>query len=297
MASNRMKPSPKSLHVAAMLTAGLALGTLPQPALAEPVGPKDEGLSLTAQQETGSASWQREVSFPDWKGYVDDTLAMNSRCSFMGYHGQGRLRVSVSEGVTGFSLYVNGNRMDTSGLVAGGVFEVDISGVTIDGVNSLQVSNILPFGLDDAVTVSVPYPEVLAGVPEQEGISPESLAMVSDIISSDIDNGFCAAQLAIVRNGRLVYEGAWGRVNSYLPDGTPNAASPKVTSATLFDLASNTKMYTVNFALQKLVSDGAISLDAKIVDFLGKGFADDTILVHDADGNLPKASLAEIKAW
>ena len=28
------------------------------------------------------SEWQMKVSFPDWKGYPDDTLAMNCMCSF-----------------------------------------------------------------------------------------------------------------------------------------------------------------------------------------------------------------------
>lgn len=203
----------------------------------------------------------------------------------------------MKEGVTGFALYVNGTRIDTSHMAAGGTYQVDIASATVDGTNTLQVSNIEPFGLDDAVTVCIPYPEVLAGVPEREGISRASITKISDLIERDIEGGFTSAQLAVVRNGRVVFEGAWGRINSYLPDGTPNATSPRVTSSTLYDLTSNTKMYTVNYALQKLVSDGAIDLDARIVDFLGTGFADDTILAHDADGNPPTASLADIKRW
>lgn len=299
MTTPKLKRSTSKLGLcmAALVASGLALGTRLPTAYAEPLDSQDEGLALTAQQEAESSTWQKEVSFPDWRGYIDDTLAMNSRCAFLGYHDQGRLRVSVKDGVTGFALYVNGARTDTSKRAAGGVYEVDIADVALDGTNSLQVSNITPFALDDAVTVSIPYPEVLAGVPEREGISAQSLAMISDLIESDVEHGFAAAQLAIVRNGRLVYEGAWGRTNSYLSDGTPNTSSPRVTSTTLFELASNSKMYAVNYALQKLVSDGAVSLDARIADFLGREFVDDTVLAHDADGNLPKASLADIKRW
>ena len=83
--------------------------------------------------------------------------------------------------------------------------------------------------------------------------------------------------MAVVKNGRLVYQNAWGRVNAYLPDGTPNTASPAVTNDTLYDLASNSKMYTANYALQLLVTQGKIDLDSRIVDLLGQSFVDDTI--------------------
>ncbi|MBE7009772.1 MAG: hypothetical protein E7422_11815, partial [Ruminococcaceae bacterium] len=58
-----------------------------------------ELLELTVTQETElpARDWQKTASFPDWKGYTDNTLALNSTVSFYGYHGQGRLFVEVAE--------------------------------------------------------------------------------------------------------------------------------------------------------------------------------------------------------
>lgn len=121
--------------------------------------------------------------------------------------------------------------------------------------------------------------------------------MISDLISTDISHGFTSAQLAVIKNGRLVYENAWGKTNSYLPDGKDNESSPQVTTDTLYDLASLTKMFSVNYALQKLVTDDQISLDARIIDFLGTDFAEDTIIVPNEKGETPEADLDEIKKW
>ena len=60
-----------------------------------------------------NAGWQKKAVFPDAWGYADDTLAMNSMVSFHGYHGQGTLYLEIADGVTGFTLYVNGQRADT----------------------------------------------------------------------------------------------------------------------------------------------------------------------------------------
>ena len=92
-----------------------------------------------------------------------------------------------------------------------------------------------------------------------------------------MNNGFPSAQMAIVKNGKLVYQNAWGKVNSYNPDGTPKTDSPAVTNDTLYDLASNTKMYTANYALQYLVTQGKANLDSRLVDLLGSAFVEDTI--------------------
>ena len=244
----------------------------------------------------------RKVTFPDWKGYTDDTLAMNSMYSFYGYHGQGTLYVSVSEELESFRMYVNGYAVDTGSLNSGEIFEIDISSCARNGENTVQVSNIIPSDLKEAVTVYIPYPVVLEGTPEEEGIRPESLQLISDIIEADIENGFTSAQLSVIRNGRLVYENAWGRTNAYLPDGSPCTDSAPVTTDTLYDLASVTKMFTVNYALQKLVTDGEVSLDDRITSFLGDEFVTDTIQVMTDTKGEPKdpdqiPDLETVKRW
>ncbi len=256
--------------------------------------------TVTAGEKSFDPAMQ--VVFPDWKGKADDTLALNSMYSFIGYHGQGIIWLRISEKTDHFRMYVNGNAVETDGLTKGSYCPVDISSYTKNGENTLQISNISPSGLTEAVTVYIPYPEVLEGIPEEEGIHQEALTLISDLIQADIENGFPSAQLAVIRNGRLVYENAWGKTNSYLPDGTPCADSAAVTTDTLYDLASVTKMFSVNYALQKLVTDGEVSLDARITDFLGEEFASETIQVLTAPdgeekdpGALP--DLKTIKEW
>ena len=160
-----------------------------------------------------------------------------------------------------FKLYVNGNPIDISAMTGGRVFSVDISPVARNGENTLQVSNIVPAGLAEAVEVFIPYPEILEGDPAQEGVSTHTLSLISDLIETDIEYGFTSAQLAVIRNGRLIYNNAWGKTNSYLPDGSPCVDSSDVTTDTLYDLASVTKMFSVNYAFQKLLTDGQVDLD------------------------------------
>lgn len=219
--------------------------------------------------------WQAQPVFPDWAGYVDDTLALNSMFTFQHYSGQGTLYVAPEAGVASFALFVNNKPINTAQMAGGGVYAVDISGCTLNGDNTIQVSAVQPAG--KTVQVSIPYPVVIEGTPEQVGLDRDVLEALEQLIQSDVDNGFPSAQMAVVKNGRLVYQNAWGRVNAYLPDGTPNTASPAVTNDTLYDLASNSKMYTANYALQLLVTQGKIDLDSRIVDLLGQSFVDDTI--------------------
>ncbi|MBQ7155973.1 MAG: serine hydrolase [Synergistaceae bacterium] len=220
-------------------------------------------VAASDQASATSGELQRHVSFPDWRGYVDDTLALNSMISFKFWHGQGKIRVKVSPRIKSFRIFLNGRRLDTSSMQAGGTYEADISGCAVAGINTLQVSNIEPYGLKNAVEVFIPYPVIIDGSPEEEGIRPEALALIAEIISSDIAHGFPGAQLAVIRNGRLIFSGAWGKTD------TTNPNSPKVSRETLYDLASVSKVLTVNYAIQKMASDGLIDVDAKISDILG----------------------------
>ncbi len=255
----------------------------------------EEPLTISAVEELPEWEWQAQTVFPDRKGRVDDTLAMNSLLTFEGYHGQGKLYLSPSETVTSFRMYVNNREVDTSGAKAGTVYELDLKDAAINGLNTLQVSGIEPLTAKEAVRVWIPYPEVIPGDPKEEGIEEDSLSLVSDIVASDVESGFTAAQLAVVRNGRLVYENSWGKVNTYLPDGSKDTESPDVTNDTMFDLASVTKMFATNYALQKLVTDGKLSIDSHIVDFLGERFSEDTLDFAYKDAEDP--GLETMKEW
>ncbi|MBQ9550901.1 MAG: hypothetical protein IJU87_08815 [Lachnospiraceae bacterium] len=191
-------------------------------------------LAVTETESLPQSDWQASAAFPDRKDKIDDTLAMNSLLSFEGYHGQGKLYFSPSETVSHFRMYVNNREVETSALKGGRIYELDFADAAVNGLNTLQVSGIEPMTAKKAVQVWIPYPEIIPGSPEEEGISEESLSLISDIIETDVESGFTAAQLAVVRNGRLVYENSWGKTNSYLKDGKKNDSSPDVTNETMF---------------------------------------------------------------
>lgn len=261
-------------------TAGAASAAEPAAAAAEDTNslnlvPKKAASVKVTSRGSVSGGWQGEPVFPNWKGYTDDTLAMNHMYTFAGYAGQGTLCVEPEAGVTGFNLFVNNRQINTAAMAAGGVWNVDISGQTINGRNTIQVGGIRPRG--KKVTVRVGYPTVQEGSLQDVGIDRDALELLEQIIQADVNNGFPSAQMAIVKNGKLVYQNAWGKVNSYNPDGTPKTDSPAVTNDTLYDLASNTKMYTANYALQYLVTQGKANLDSRLVDLLGSAFVEDTI--------------------
>ena len=237
-----------------------------------------------------SRQWQLDVTFPDWKGSINTSFAVNNRIGFYSYAGQGVLYLQPDRNCGSFALYVNGARISTKNAVPGTAYKLNIASLTVNGLNSLQVSNIKA----GTVRVCVPYPTVKKGKPADVGLSQYALDTIDRIITSDIKNGFSSAQLAVVKDGRLVYENAWGNVQTYNKKGKPVSAAP-VTTDTLYDLASNTKMYSVNYAIQYLLTQGKIDLDTKIVDILGKAFSEKTIDIRY--NGYDHVSLKTNKAW
>ena len=269
----------KQIHkrlMAMLLTVALAI-SIAGPAAAEGA-PSGYGsnkvapiMNTVSQAELPDRDWQGTAAFPDWQNYVDDTLAMNSLYSFTMFSGQGELYVTPAAGATGFRLFVNNAEIDTAPMAAGKTWKVDISELALDGTNTVQVTNITPADLADAVTVHVPYPVVLPGAPADVGMDEDVVGLIGDFIEAEVKYGFSGAQLAVVKDGRLVISEAWGAANGYNPDGSRIQPGDEnyvpVTTDTLYDLASNTKMYSVNYAIQYLVDRQQIDLDAHITDF------------------------------
>lgn len=248
------------------------------------------------QEELPQGTWQADITFPDWQKSVDDTLALNSMYSFKGFKDQGVIYVEPSEDIAHFELFVNNKKISTDNIKAGETNKIDISDKTIDGINTLQITGISPNDKNSTVKVHIPYPTVLTGyAPEDVGIEPSVFDTISDIVISDINHGFTSAQMAVIKDGKLIYQNAWGKTDSYNQDGTANTTAPDVTNDTLYDLASNTKMYAVNYAIQYLVTHDKFNLDSKIVDIIGQKFADDTINITYKKGENP--SLEDNKKW
>jgi CubicO group peptidase (beta-lactamase class C family) len=75
------------------------------------------------------------------------------------------------------------------------------------------------------------------------------------------DSAFPGGQLAVVRNGVLIYNESFGNL-------TYDLASRPVTPSTLYDVASLTKVLATTTALMKLYDDGKYSLDDPVQKFL-----------------------------
>lgn len=255
-----------------------------------------KGSSVEAVGEH-SWGWQCELEFPDRQKEIDDTLVQNSLYTFDYFYGQGQLFVQVPECVKSFSLFVN-HELVNYNLESGKSYKIDFSKLAKNGKNILQVSSVR-FAEDEnaKIKVYIPYPNLIPGDLQKEGFDPDVLALISEIIQSDVEHGFPNAQLAIAKNGRLVYQNAWGWLNSYDKFGNPLPIEDrtKITNDTLFDVASCTKALAANFALEYLISNNQLSLDDKVADILGKEFYTKTLNIKYTRGT--KSSFAQNKKW
>ena len=242
--------------------------------------------------------WQCQLEFPDRQNSIDDTLSQNSLYTFDYFYGQGELFVQVPECVQSFFLFVNHEQVKEN-FTGGKTYRIDFLKFLKTGKNILQLSSVKFATSDNSekIKVFIPYPDLISGNAEEEGIDPDALALISEIIQSDVEHGFPSAQLALAKNGRLLYQNAWGFLTSYDRDGKaiPLSERQNITNDTLFDMASCTKALATNFALEYLVTNKQLSLDDKVADILGKDFYTKTINIKYKNGS--GVTLAQNKKW
>lgn len=116
------------------------------------------------------------------------------------------------------------------------------------------------------------YPVLTETTPDRAGFDTARLERMDQWISQQVAAGYPGVNLLIIKDGKIVYRKAWGEAKKY--DGSTLMAHPiPATTDTLYDLASNTKMYATNFALQKLMSEGRLHPDDLISAYI-PGFGD-----------------------
>ncbi len=256
---------------------------------------REESISVTVLSSLPKGQWQKEAIFPDRMPWIDDTLALNSQLYYQGYKDQGCIYLEISPFVKQVDIYVNSIKAD---LPSGERYLcLNTADVSRNGTNILQISSVTPEDLSDAIRVFIPYPEVIEGTLEEEGFRPETFELIGDIIESDIEYGFPSAQLAVISHGKLVYENTWGYLNRYSQNGEPLQDARKADNETMYDVASVTKLFAVNYALQKLLSEQKIRLSDKVADYLGPAFYEDVLdFTYQGGAQVPLETMQSWKA-
>ncbi|ECC1655478.1 hypothetical protein DTG75_23135 [Salmonella enterica subsp. salamae] len=78
--------------------------------------------------------------------------------------------------------------------------------------------------------------------------------------------------ILVIKDNHIALQKAWGYAKKH-EGSTPLADPIKATTNTMYDLASNTKMYATNFALQMLAYEGKISVNDLVSKYI-PGFSD-----------------------
>ena len=219
-------------------------------------------------------------------GQVDEVFPMqqrstrqlvNDRKRFKAYQGRGQIQLT-SQGAAQADIYVNGQHLNiTQPFAPDESYEYSLKRRTRDGMNTLRVDNILPQGSE--LKVTIPSPVLV----DNSASYQNRFKQVDDLIEQDVKNGFPGAVLLVMQNGEIIKRSAYGDARKYADGGELLPSPQKMRTDTLFDIASNTKMFATNLALMKLVSEGKLDVNAPIEQYMPdyQGGGRDTRLVRD----------------
>ena len=130
--------------------------------------------------------------------------------------------------------------------------------ISVTGRLPVRVSASLRFGSG----IDIPRTVLRIEDPIAAGFDPVMVSNVDDIVWTAIrDSAFPGAELAIIRDGALAYNRAFGSL-------TYDPSSGEVSHATRYDLASLTKVIATTTAVMKLCDKGALSLEDSVSRFL-----------------------------
>ena len=267
------------------------------------------------------ARMQAEQTFPIPMKEYDDSILPNNYLAFTAYKGQARIYF-WAHGLASFDLYINNRKIPTKSLCTDKPMCFDASPYIQNGRNMLYIAALTPAGNATAqeqpsLQVKIPYPVILPLSNSQEALkkqqkdapySTETLEIVDQLLTAETEAGFPGAQLVIIKDGMMIKNSAYGTISRVDGEGNPLDEVIPVTEKTLFDLASNTKMYAVNFAVQKLISERRLALTDTVHHFFPqfvdakkskiKGKADITIfdlLTHQSGFPAGRAYSQKIK--
>ncbi|AWL12836.1 N-acetylmuramoyl-L-alanine amidase [Saliniradius amylolyticus] len=214
----------------------------------------------SSQQDTFSMA-QVDAEFPE--SDPDTPQWVKNRRRFKTYQGQGVLTLQPSQELTA-ELFVNGEKLNiASPLMPGETYRYSLGRRTQDGLNTFRVGTIEP--AQARLRAQIDYPTLHQSVASGYDFGP-----VDALINDEINQGFPGAVLVVVKDGKIVKHQAYGVQRRYADGGSLLTQPQPMHKNTLFDLASNTKMFATNYALMKLVSDGRLDIDAPISAYLAE---------------------------
>jgi N-acetyl-anhydromuramyl-L-alanine amidase AmpD/CubicO group peptidase (beta-lactamase class C family) len=191
---------------------------------------------------------------------------VNHRNIFKGYKGKGYLNL-INNGASSVSLSINGQKINMNQhLKSQFKTKINISQFTKDGYNTIKVENVLP--KESSIIIEIPFPKLTEFKDKTTGFSTTKLKQIDALIKQEVKQGFPGATLLIAKQGKIIKKTAYGYSNRYSESGIPLKNMEKMTTGTLFDLASNTKMFATNYAIMKLASEKKLDLNLPLQNYL-----------------------------
>ncbi len=227
--------------------------------------------TLLARYQSELAPVAQAQLFINKRGQIDQTFPqlhrssrelVNDRAIFKGYQGRGDIIID-NQDATSADIYINGEKLNIAHpLQAYNSYQYALNKRTKNGDNTFRIENILPEGAN--VNITIPYPVLK----DETSKYKQNFTKVDALIKDDIEQGFPGAVLLVVKDGNIIKNSAYGYARKFADGGELLTTPVKMTTDTLFDIASNTKMFATNFSLMKLVSEGKLNVSLPISHYL-----------------------------
>jgi CubicO group peptidase (beta-lactamase class C family) len=185
---------------------------------------------------------------------------VNNRGTFKAYKGRGQLLLQ-NESALSADIYINNKKLALDTLQKNTEYAFNLGQYTHNGVNTFKVDNIQPAG--GSLTLRFAFATLNSSAAKTIDFSA-----VDKLIEKDVSAGFPGAVLAVIKAGKVLKLTAYGDAKQYQQNDLMLLRPEPMQTNTLFDLASNTKIFATNFALMKLVSEGRLNINNRVSDYL-----------------------------
>lgn len=207
---------------------------------------------------------QLEVELPEQRS---QRQWVNDRRMFYSYQGQGTLWLDMQQ-ASAATIMVNGKPLSLPENITQQPMILSLADYTRDGLNQLHVKAVEP--ANASIQLRLSYPVLQQGNAADAGFSTARLAELDALIEQEVAEGFPGAVLLIVKDGRVIKESAYGYASRYDSEARSLAEPEAMQTDTLFDIASNSKMYGTVFALMKLVTEGKLDINQPIQHYIAE---------------------------
>jgi N-acetylmuramoyl-L-alanine amidase len=202
---------------------------------------------------------------------------VNDRATFKTYKGRGEMIIDNVDAESA-DIFVNGQKLNiTLPLKPYQRYQYNLSRRTRNDENTLRVENIMPAGA--SLNIRIPYSTLIDATAK----NTKRFSEVDKLINDDINQGFPGAVLMVIKNGEILKHSAYGAARKYADGGEQMSHPVPMTKDTLFDIASNTKMFATNLALMKLMSEQKLDVTKPVMHYMPeyRGEGRESRLVED----------------